>query len=123
MAPPKGHNMRLVNLTPHTVNLPEGAVSPSGQVARVSSREEETGIVVCGAPVLRTVYGDVEGLPAPTAGTLYVVSGYVRSRCPDRTDLVTPGRFVTAPRHARSHNRLLSRLELPSLRERSSSRE
>lgn len=71
--------MKIVNLTPHTVNIidEKGNVTrsyePSGTVARVSTVSQEVG-TLDGVPVVRTSYGDVEGLPDPQNGTVYLVS-------------------------------------------------
>lgn len=39
----------------------------------------------------RTVYGEVEGLPEPEAGTIYIVSGMVAGRVVGRDDVYCPG--------------------------------
>ena len=83
--------MHIVNLTPHALNIvtDSGTVTipPSGIVARCSVRRERVG-EVGGIPVNRTVFGDVEGLPEPTADTYYIVSAIVAQACPDRSDLL-----------------------------------
>jgi len=75
--------MKLVNLTPHSIalHLPTGEVLtlPSSGVARVATlpREEQSfpGLPV---PVLSApVWGQVEGLPSPVEGMIYLVSGVV----------------------------------------------
>ena len=100
-AAPSGAAPALVNLTPHVVRLagPDGGITeipPSGTVARVSSRpgDEITEgpraalpVPCFGAPK----FGEVEGLPAPVPGTIYIVSGIVAGRCPGRPDVVAPG--------------------------------
>ena len=79
--------MRIVNLTPHTVRLNTGEeFPPSGTVCRVSagySAFDWRG--VCSA-----TFGEVTGLPAPEAGTLYVVSGMVAAAVRGRPDVVAP---------------------------------
>lgn len=96
--------VKIVNLMPHAFTYCDRAgaviasIPPSGQVARISSSVEELDVVylcdgvefVCDA----TEYGDVEGLPAPEFGVIYLVSGLVAARCPDRRDLAVPGRQV-----------------------------
>lgn len=90
--------MNIVNLTPHPLTLrnPEtGAdtiVPPSGTVARVTATpgavENVSGIPV---PVGRPdIFGDVEGLPEPQEGTIYLVSAMVGGRVA-RRDVFTPG--------------------------------
>jgi hypothetical protein len=86
----------IVNLTPHALVLlgPSGEetiIPPSGAVARVTSRpgaaEALEGVPV---PVIgATVFGEVEGLPAPVPGTYYLVSGLVAGRT-SRADVLAP---------------------------------
>jgi len=44
--------------------------------------------------IYRETYGQVEGLPGPEDGTLYIVSALVRLALPERKDLVSPGECV-----------------------------
>lgn len=87
--------MTLVNLTPHALHLvlPNGdtqTVAPSGTVARCASQSSPAGNWD-GVPLSRTTFGAVQDLPAPQAGTLFVVSALVRQAVPDRTDVASPG--------------------------------
>lgn len=80
----------MLNLTPHTINVVDGvdgetlhAIPASGQVARVATRAVpqgtlglQGGVVL---PVVATVYGDVEGIPAP-GGEKFLVSSLVLDR-------------------------------------------
>lgn len=99
--------MKLVNLTPHTVNIvasdgtPILAIEPSGDVARVSSHVDTVGFVTVldgdGAviiPVTATSFGDVQGLPDPQDDVAFVVSSLVAQRVPDRTDVFIPSDSV-----------------------------
>jgi hypothetical protein len=89
--------MIVNNLTPHSIVLRgtdglETTVMPSGQVARVASVPgrpigQAGGVPVFAAPT----WGAVEGLPAPVADTLYLVSALVAARCTGRKDVVSPG--------------------------------
>ena len=96
----KAH-MRLVNLTPHPLSVvcPDGQtlqVPPSGTIARVAVTRRPAGqLRVEGASLDVHVveYGDVEGLPEPEAGVIYVVSALVASRVP-RPDVYAPGELV-----------------------------
>lgn len=86
-------NLKLVNLTPHTVKLVNeiGVLELYSQgVARVSSTQTEVGRVI-GVPVVKATFGEVTGLPEPVEGTMYVVSALVRGALPNRTDLASPG--------------------------------
>lgn len=97
--------MKIVNLTPHSINfVNEGGeeileVKPSGSLARVTSRTVTVeGETYCGIPVTKTVYGEVEGLPDPEDGTIFVVSGIVAQRVPDRRDVFIPNESVRDPK-------------------------
>ena len=91
-------NSEFVNLTPHDIVLqyPSGArltIPPSGTEARVDSvsgvlRETvDSGIPIYEAPT----WGEVEGLPDPESGKIFIVSGLVASRSFGRKDVVSPG--------------------------------
>ena len=86
---------KLVNLTPHAITFvndntdPILVVEPSGAVARVSTRTETIGSIA-GIPVTQTVFGEVEGLPDPKDGVVYIVSSLVAQRCADREDVFIP---------------------------------
>ena len=91
---------RLVNLTPHAICLQTSTGErvtlpppPKGEEARVST---SPGPALAGYDCLvpvhgPSVYGPVEGLPAPMDATIYVVSLMVAARCPERADVVAPG--------------------------------
>lgn len=90
----------IINLTPHPVTLraPDGAdhTYPSAGVARVSSTPGTLADIGLPVPVASaTVYGEIAGLPAPVAGTYYIVSALVgaalRSSGSARTDVLCPG--------------------------------
>lgn len=90
--------MRFQNLTPHVLNIldEEGEqvlALPSEGVARcaVAQRvvEEHDGVVL-----FAQEFGEVEGLPEPEEGTIYVVSLLVRQAVPHRRDLASPGQLV-----------------------------
>jgi hypothetical protein len=94
--------MRLINLTPHPVNLLLGervvTVPPEGVVARV--REEilpDTGIVTDDGveiPVVRKVLREVTGLPEPSDGVAFVVSLAVAQAAREREDLLVTDDFI-----------------------------
>ena len=90
----------LVNLTPHALTLIgqdgcETVIPASGMVARVTSTpgtvEAREGFPCAVASA--TVFGEVTGLPTPTAGTAFVVSGMVGSALAGqgRSDVFMPG--------------------------------
>jgi hypothetical protein len=97
--------VKLINLTPHELNIcdSEGKVILSipppkdMPVPRVSIKSEVVGnINVDGVevPIRKVVYGDVENLPPPEEGTLYVVSTLViialKEKGIERKDLLSP---------------------------------
>lgn len=89
--------MNIVNLTPHALNIhsSNGAVREvpaSGTVARVATRRVP-GPCVDGIDTFSVEFGEVEGLPAPAADTVYVVSGMVAARI-NRADVFAPGELV-----------------------------
>jgi hypothetical protein len=93
--------MKLVNLCPHPVCVKHAdgteTIIPQSGLARVSVAYRENGAVeVAGRPVplIQGVYGGVEGLPEPEAGTCYLVSHMVRMALPRRLDLLSPANIV-----------------------------
>lgn len=101
--------MRIVNLTPHVINivtaegLPVMDILPSGEVARVRSYTIEVGELEAETdmagidvkiPLTSTEYEAVEGLPSPRLGTVYVVSSLVAQRVKGRDDVLIPNESV-----------------------------
>lgn len=94
---------QLVNLTPHTITLVDQnnqvlLTVESSAVARVSAQTTTVGTYSVNGieiPHTHTVYGEVEGLPAPTPGVVYIVSGMIVSALASqgirRDDVVVPG--------------------------------
>lgn len=80
--------MKFINLTPHAINV-AGVVYPaSGETARVAVSHVE-GTPVDGVRTFTQVYGDVQGIPAPVDGVMYIVSAMVFAAT-DRADVVAP---------------------------------
>lgn len=92
---------QLINLTPHTLNVMVNdamqEIPASGTVARVSVKSVVSGDIN-GIPVVENVYGEVEGLPEPVDGAIYIVSMLVGSRVSGRNDIVGPDSGPTAIR-------------------------
>ena len=70
--------MKVINLTPHTVVVAADFNSsrvefPSEGIARVSSTATKVD-TVNGIDIVATTYGEVEGLPEPQEGVVYLVS-------------------------------------------------
>lgn len=78
-------NPEVVNLTPHEVGfvLPDGTekkFAPSGTIARCKAYTVQTGQCVMGIPVTETQMGDLEDLPDPVPGYVFVVSRVVADK-------------------------------------------
>lgn len=93
--------MNIINLTPHAITFVVGdnkiIFDPSGVIARVSSKTETVGSIEFNGisiPVTTTVFGEVENLPQPKEGTIYVVSSLVAGRVPDRDDVFIPNESI-----------------------------
>jgi hypothetical protein len=80
--------MKFINLTPHTINLNSGEVfPPSGQVARVTAGYTDFDAAGCCV----ATFGEVQGLPDPQEGVLFIVSGLVAGAVKGvREDVVAP---------------------------------
>jgi hypothetical protein len=67
----------FINLTPHAITVEGlGTLPPSGIVARVSVAQCDVG-TRGGVRLRASVKGEVTGVPAPTEGVTFVVSGMV----------------------------------------------
>lgn len=96
---------KYVNLTPHTVSViteygPNVNFPPSGDVAQVSVIRNCIARVN-GIQFYEAEYGPINGLPVPSEGVSYIVSGLVRSRCRNRIDVYSPG-DITYDEHGQS---------------------
>ena len=87
MTTKKSSNIQFVNFTQHEVVLNDGRKFPSFGNARVSAKFTDPIDDICDV-----VYGNIEGLPAPQDGVLYIVSGMVlaAAKAAGRTDCVAP---------------------------------
>ena len=88
--------MKLVNLTPTALNVATGigtiaTIEPSGIIAYVSVEYVDQPTCSC-LPIRETVYGDIQGLPDPEEGTMYIVSPLVASAAKKlgRKDVISP---------------------------------
>jgi hypothetical protein len=84
----------VVNLTPHTINFvkEDGEICklpPSGQVARVSSTQQDAGEFGI-FKLSKTKFGEVVDLPSEN-GDLFIVSALVRTAVANRMDVASPG--------------------------------
>ena len=77
--------MKIINLTPHILRLNDGTeYAPSGTVARVS-----TSYTPFIDGVASVTFGELQGLPAPQEGALFVASALV-CQAAKRADVVSP---------------------------------
>ena len=103
-------NVNVVNLTTHAIIIKIGGfqktIEPSGSLARVEANEEYLGERYIGegpsglqTPIVARTFGEVENLPAPEPGTIYLVSSLVLAAVPNRTDVFAPDTGDTAERN------------------------
>lgn len=95
--------MKIINLTPHDINVvAEGTsivietIPVSGVVARVDMEEEDLGRNG-NIHLVRMRPGRPVNVPEPRPGTLFIVSRPVQGACPDRRDLIVPTHMVKSP--------------------------
>lgn len=85
--------MKIINATPHVININGNCFEPCGKVARV----EQSNIfinTIDGIDVFKTTFGNVVDLPNKEKGTIIIVSALVRSACPNRKDVFSPADFI-----------------------------
>lgn len=93
------NNINLVNLTPHDIKIiingETTTIPRSGQVARVTITSKVVG-TVNGIEIRTPTPGDVEGLPEPKEGTMYIVSRLVADSpsVRSRKDILVPDGLV-----------------------------
>lgn len=68
-------------------------VKSSGSLARVATKIVTVGFID-EIPVTATEFGEVEGLPEPVDGVIYIVSSLVAQRVPNRNDVFIPSESV-----------------------------
>jgi len=96
--------MKLVNLTPHAINIADAegniirTIPPTSPPARATSRPVAKG-EIDGIPFVETLFGEVENLPDPQPDTYLIVSLVViAAAAPERDDLVRPDTGPTCVR-------------------------
>ena len=101
---------KLINLTPHAINIVcvSGAmeIAPSGTICRVATTQQPL-VLKSGEDfllpfsVVETTFGEVENLPEPEPDTWYIVSGMVRTALgQSRPDVIAPDTGASALREA-----------------------
>jgi hypothetical protein len=97
--------MEFINLTPHAITVEGiGTIEPSGTVARVNVTACPR-ISVGGVRVMKNVFGNVSGLPAPQLNTVYIVSAMVLNAIGIRagSDVFAPDTGADAVRNDKGH--------------------
>lgn len=95
--------MKIINLTPHTIKVVDSNNQvireyPSAGVARVSTTSEVITEVDGGIKIVRTKFGEVQGLPDPDGESIFIVSMVVAQAAAGRNDVVAPDTGPTAYR-------------------------
>ncbi len=85
--------MTIINLTPHEIVLPDRTLPPDGRLPRCSEITSLVGTFE-GIDLIVRSYGEVDHIPEPEEGILYIVSMLVRLALPGRKDLASPGDLV-----------------------------
>lgn len=85
--------MKIINLTPHTVNDLDShnKFIPSGTVVRVDVSRQCVYISEEGVRFYAPSFGEVINLPEQQEGVSLIVSAMVRAALPNRRDLISPG--------------------------------
>lgn len=90
--------MRIINLTPHTINILKEDKSvlevQSSGLARVHTKTEILPSIDGIAITAEARGGIVTGLPDPTPDTIFVVSRPVAAAVPEREDVFVPGNLI-----------------------------
>ena len=94
----------IVNLTPHAITIDGFGTFESQGLARVQAIREVADNTQNGIRVIKQSFGEVEGLPAPQEGTIYIVSGMVLSALQgSRADVFAPDTGADAIRNDKGH--------------------
>ena len=98
---PNKPNTRVINLTPHSINLyyqGKHIMSvPSVGKVRCNVITNTTGSVNIEnipIPIVKSTFGDVNGLPDPQQDTIFIVSRVVAEAVPHRNDVFYPNDLV-----------------------------
>ena len=94
--------MDIRNLTPHPINLILSgetrtlAPDPAGPARVAETLHPDTAGQVAEIPVIRKIFGEITGLPAPVPGVALIVSALVASAAWElqRTDVLAIGETV-----------------------------
>ena len=96
--------MNIINLTPHAITIDGIGNFESQGLARVQAIREVAENTQNGIRIIKQSFGEVEGLPTPQEGTIYIVSGMVLSALQgSRTDVFAPDTGADAIRNDKGH--------------------
>lgn len=104
---------KVVNLTPHTINIVNGDVIreyPASGIAVRANTVNEPMPAVDGVEVAQTRYTSVDGMPAPEPGTVYIVSMIAAQALKGRNDVYVPDSGPTAERDEKGQIKSVKRL-------------
>ena len=91
------NNIKVVNCTPHDVNLITGngniTFPRSGIIPRLTEQQNKINSVIVNGikiDIMKKSFLEPEGLPEPQEGTIFIVSALVAGAVKHRDDLVIP---------------------------------
>ena len=84
------HDLDVRNLNEETLKYLKLEIPP----VRVATNRVLVAKLPDGVGLYKTEYGEVEGLPEPQEGVLYIVPAMVRNALPERKDLASPGMLI-----------------------------
>ena len=97
----KMKNMKIINCTPHDVNIitESGNITfpRSGIIPRLTEQQVKINSVNSNGieiDIMQKSFSEVEGLPEPKENTIYIVSALVAGAVKNRDDLVVPNDTV-----------------------------
>ena len=95
------NNVKVVNCTPHDVNLitKSGNITfpRSGIIPRLKEVQNKISSVTVNSikiDIMRKSFSEIEGLPEPQENTIYIVSALVAGAVKGRDDLVIPNDII-----------------------------
>jgi len=110
-------NTTLINLNAHAINIQingqEIILAPSGTIARVSTKSVQVNTLTVNGieiPVFKTVYGEIENLPEPQDGIVYIASTLL-AQLANRSDVVSPDTFNGVIRNEKGQVAAVTRLQ------------
>src|SRR5690606_34225547 len=95
------NNVKVVNCTPHDVNLitENGSITfpRSGIIPRLTEQQVKINSVIVNGieiDIMKKSFLEPEGLPEPQEGTIFIVSALVAGAVKNRDDLVIPNDII-----------------------------